>query len=126
MEAKYLASDDAEWTYTVAPANTKVSLLNIGKVQSTGHWSGKYGQHFIAWAPLIKSDRDVEAVLEFFHYQHPIDNICSSATLLAALPAKLVQALAQTFHSTANPLLSALSANVPSQCTKACDDAAPE
>ena len=91
MEAKYLADDATQWNYDRAPANTKVTLLNIGKVQSTGHWTGRYGEAFIAWAPLIKSSKNIEAVLEFFKYKHTWLEVLASPELQAQLPPNLLE-----------------------------------
>lgn len=68
----YLASDDANyWRYEVAPANTKVTLKNIGGVQATGMWDGVYGFAFVAWAPLIKADKDKEELLKQHGWKKP-------------------------------------------------------
>lgn len=67
----YLAGDDANyWRYEVAPSNVKVTLKNIGGVQMTGIWGGKYGEAFVAWAPLIKADKHKEELLRKHDWQY--------------------------------------------------------
>jgi hypothetical protein len=50
------------WTYSI-PRNRaeRVQLLTIGRVAVHGTWTGTYGEHFIAWAPLPARDMAVES-----------------------------------------------------------------
>lgn len=49
------------WRYEV-PQNTdaKVFLLTRGFVAVVGNWRGAYGEQFIAWAPMLKRNKDTE------------------------------------------------------------------
>jgi hypothetical protein len=40
-----------------------LSLLTKGGKQVVGLWSGKFGEQYIAWAGLIKRDKDKERTL---------------------------------------------------------------
>lgn len=62
----YIAAPPGEvyWRYEVPKAtDSKVLLLTVGGVAVTGNWTGKFGQYFIAWAPLPKRDKAQEARL---------------------------------------------------------------
>ena len=50
------------WIYSI-PRNRaeRVQLLTIGRVAVHRTWSGAYGQHFIAWAPLPARDMVIES-----------------------------------------------------------------
>lgn len=63
---KYLAEDNPRWRYEEpAPKDTKLALLTIGGHQVTGIWSGKFGEHYIAWSGLLKRDKEVEKRLGY-------------------------------------------------------------
>jgi hypothetical protein len=52
------------WRYDEPPPMDKVlSLLTKGGKQVVGLWSGKFGEQYIAWAGLIKRDKDKERTL---------------------------------------------------------------
>ena len=55
-----LTTSGVKWNYSI-PRNTdsKVHLLTIGMVVTSGSWYGKYGQYFLAWAPLPKVDKQI-------------------------------------------------------------------
>jgi hypothetical protein len=54
----------SEWVYAVPPrTDAKVQLLTIGAIQTTGNWYGKYGEFFVAYAPLPKRNKEIERKL---------------------------------------------------------------
>ncbi len=63
----YLASDEAKWQYfgypghKPPPMGTKIHMLTKGKISVDGVW--KMDGSVIAWAPLIKRDKEIEAFL---------------------------------------------------------------
>lgn len=59
-----ITGTESTWRYEVAPrGDAKVQLLTIGFVAVNGHWRGKYGELFIAWAPMPRRDKKREAEL---------------------------------------------------------------
>lgn len=54
-----------KWHYEVPEDRaSKVNLLTVGGLQVTGNWgAGRWGEQFIAWAPLIKRDKLREEAL---------------------------------------------------------------
>lgn len=49
------------WIYTKPPRmDSKVLLLTIGDIQTSGSWYGEVGQHFKAWHPEPKRDKALE------------------------------------------------------------------
>jgi len=66
LNGAYIAASSGQlgWRYDI-PTNraAKVLLLTVGKVAVVGNWSGAYGEQFIAWSPLPKRDKAVEAAL---------------------------------------------------------------
>ncbi len=62
----YLASATPEWSYPEAgdepaPLGTMIQLLNSGGSSTKGQWTT--GSNFIAWAPLLKRNRDKERLI---------------------------------------------------------------
>ena len=59
---EYVATDKPQWCYTKPPytPDTKLQLLTIGGMCVTGNWRGRVGEYFLAWAPLLKRDKQVE------------------------------------------------------------------
>ena len=55
---------DVHWRYAV-PRNgdSKMLLLNLGGVAVIGNWYGELGEHFLAWCPLPKRDKQLERSL---------------------------------------------------------------
>lgn len=56
------SSGDQEWTFDVPPLNirgAKMQLLTIGRIAVYGQWYGRLGQHFVAYAPLLKIPKDI-------------------------------------------------------------------
>lgn len=59
---EYVVSAESSWRYIEpAPRGKKLSLLTRGGIQVTGEW--KDGGDFIAWAPLIKRNHELEREL---------------------------------------------------------------
>lgn len=59
-----IVDNDYEWIYAVPPrTDAKVQLLTIGGVQTSGHWYGKYGEHFVAYQKLPKRNKAKEKEL---------------------------------------------------------------
>lgn len=59
------------WRYTVPrTTDSKMMLLTIGGVAVIGNWRGTVGEHFIAWCPLPKRDKQLEVVLGLVHPAH--------------------------------------------------------
>lgn len=55
---------EVKWHYTVPDSlGSKVSLLTIGGLQITGYWAGRWGEYFLAWAPLLQRDKERERAL---------------------------------------------------------------
>lgn len=55
---------ELHWRYEI-PENrsAKVQLLTVGGIAVHGHWYGAFGEAFIAWCPLPKRDKELEARL---------------------------------------------------------------
>lgn len=50
------------WSFTEPPStirSSKLQLLTIGAICVTGTWYGELGEYFVAWAPLLKIDKDL-------------------------------------------------------------------
>lgn len=49
------------WRYYV-PANrsAKMCLLTLGRTMVQGPWTGELGEHYVAWSPMPKRDKDLE------------------------------------------------------------------
>jgi hypothetical protein len=65
-EIGYVAAEPGEvhWHYNVpTDRNSKMTLLTRGGLQVTGNWIGDWGDFFLAWAPLLKRDKEREAYL---------------------------------------------------------------
>lgn len=59
-----IATNETPWRYEVAPrTDAKVQLLTIGFVAVYGSWRGAYGDLFVAWAPVPKRNKELEAEL---------------------------------------------------------------
>lgn len=55
---------EVKWNYfPPVDKGAKVSLLTIGGLQVEGRWDGVWGQYYLAWAPLIKRDKERERAL---------------------------------------------------------------
>lgn len=58
-------SDESRWRYPAngepAPAGSEVQLLTVGRICVTGFWTDD--GRFIAWAPKIKRDKELETKL---------------------------------------------------------------
>ncbi len=67
---------EIHWRYTV-PRNgdSKMLLLNLGGVAIIGNWYGELGEHFLAWCPLPKRDKQLERALGLVHYA-PTPSTC--------------------------------------------------
>lgn len=55
-------SNDAVWVFDLPPSNlraSKLQLLTIGRVSVYGNWTGHLGEHFVAYAPLLKVPKDI-------------------------------------------------------------------
>ena len=68
MMTPHLAADQPEvyWRYSMPPnPGAKMFLLTKGKTAIIGPWYGAYGQHLIAWSPMLKRDKEKEAELGF-------------------------------------------------------------
>lgn len=77
--ASYVASEDANyWRYEIAPKGVKCSLKTIGGIQITGIWSGAYGEAFVAWAPLIKADKEKEELLAKHGWTYTWDELIAA------------------------------------------------
>lgn len=74
----HFATDHTQWTYDIGPLNRKISLLTRGRTQETGYWRGAYGEMFVAWAPLIKRDMEIEDRLAEYNFTRPISHPCFS------------------------------------------------
>lgn len=48
------------WRYEKPQHNGKMNLLTIGGVAVHGSWYGEVGEYFLAWAPLLKRDKQKE------------------------------------------------------------------
>jgi hypothetical protein len=62
----YLASATPEWSYPEAgdppaPLGTTIQLLNSGGASTKGQWTDE--SNFIAWAPLLKRNKDKERLI---------------------------------------------------------------
>lgn len=56
-----IVDPNIEWIYTKPPrTDSKVLLLTIGDVQTSGNWYGEIGQHFKAWHPEPKRNKALE------------------------------------------------------------------
>lgn len=56
------------WRYSVPrTTDSKMLLLNLGGVAVIGNWRGQLGEHFLAWCPLPKRDKTLEALLGLVH-----------------------------------------------------------
>lgn len=53
------------WRYEKPAHGTgpKTQLLTIGGIAVTGQWRGEVGEYFLAWAPLLRRDKDKERQL---------------------------------------------------------------
>lgn len=60
---KITAETLTEWRYEIAPAGKTVWLLTTGFVSIKGKWTGDYGEHFVAWSPMLKRNKDKERKL---------------------------------------------------------------
>ncbi len=65
MIEKYIsASEITEWNYkNPAPPGEKVNLLTLGGGSVTGDYKGVPGEFFLAWSPLLKRNKELEATL---------------------------------------------------------------
>lgn len=66
MSKGYVSADPGavKWHYEVPPdKSAKVNLLTVGGMQVTGRWTGAWGEHYLAWAPLLKRDKPRERAL---------------------------------------------------------------
>lgn len=74
MSMHLLTQREVSLTYSVPkyedpPINSdKLLLLTVGGVLVQGHWSGRYGEFYLAWAPLPKTDKMIH---EFVTYMWP-------------------------------------------------------
>jgi len=60
----YVAAVLTGWVYAKPKhGNAKTLLLTIGGIAIVGSWTGEVGQSFLAWAPLPKRDKALEAEL---------------------------------------------------------------
>ena len=58
----HLAAAPTAYNYTdPAPRGVKLTLLTKGKIQVTGEWVD--GGGYIAWAPLLRRDKQLEKEL---------------------------------------------------------------
>ena len=54
-----------EWNPCVPPSHlraAKMQLLTIGGICVYGVWSGRMGEHFTAWCPLLKVTNEVKDI----------------------------------------------------------------
>ena len=60
-------STDIYWRYEepVNKNDTMFLLTAFGKIVVKGTWSGKLGEYYIAYSPMIKRDKDKERELGF-------------------------------------------------------------
>jgi hypothetical protein len=65
MNAKtHVTGDHIAWSYTKPlHGGAKSLLLTIGGILITGNWHGEVGEHFLAWAPMPRRDKALEAEL---------------------------------------------------------------
>ena len=57
----HVAVHQPEWEYRKPPpTGKKLHLLTVGKTEVIGQMVGALGKHYIAWAPLLKRDRETE------------------------------------------------------------------
>jgi hypothetical protein len=50
-----------DWIYEVPPrTDAKVQLLTVGRIATYGSWYGELGEHFIAYCPLPKRNKELE------------------------------------------------------------------
>ena len=56
-------ANELGWRYEKPADSGKCLLLTIGLIAVVGHWSGDYGQAFVAWMPLPKRDKELERAL---------------------------------------------------------------
>jgi hypothetical protein len=57
-----VAAQFVAWKYE-KPAHgggPKTLLLTIGGILITGNWQGELGEHYLAWAPMPKRDKQKE------------------------------------------------------------------
>jgi len=57
----YVAAEHTEWVYEKPKRGGKTLLLTIGGICLTGNWTGELGQYFMAWAPMLKRNKVLEA-----------------------------------------------------------------
>lgn len=58
------APGDLYWRYGLPPhRGAKMLLLTRGCVCVPGNWTGEYGEQFIAWCPMSKRDKRLEAAI---------------------------------------------------------------
>lgn len=66
MKVDQAHSGQAYWRYDEpAPKGVKILLLTVGAVAVIGVWEGEPGEHFIAWSPLPKRNKEKETALYF-------------------------------------------------------------
>jgi hypothetical protein len=63
----------AAWIYEKPTSRGKMQLLTIGGISVTGTWYGEVGEHFMAWSPLLKRDKDKERIINMARRQMMID-----------------------------------------------------
>lgn len=62
----YIAAEPGSIHWNYEPPKdrgSKMQLLTIGGIQVSGRWFGEWGDAFMAWAPNIKRDKKLEALL---------------------------------------------------------------
>jgi hypothetical protein len=74
-EMPHHASVTVEWNFWEPPftiKGSKIQLLTIGGIAVTGTWYGAPGEYFVAWAPLLKIDKDkFNAVIDSYNQNLP-------------------------------------------------------
>jgi hypothetical protein len=65
MNAKtYVDGDHVAWNYTKPQhGGAKCLLLTIGGILITGNWTGEVGDSFLAWAPMPRRNKALEAAI---------------------------------------------------------------
>jgi hypothetical protein len=61
----HIAAEPCGWRYE-KPAHgggAKTQLLTIGGMSVVGQWRGELGEHYLAWAPLLKRNKALEREL---------------------------------------------------------------
>jgi homospermidine synthase len=61
---EYVAAQTVAWTYEKPKHGlAKCMLLTVGGILVTGTWIGEVGEHYLAWAPMLKRDKQKEREL---------------------------------------------------------------